>query len=424
MNFSKDLLSTRLLAILLLSFYFLNPLSAQNNYQPGYIILHNGDTVKGLINQQKWEKYAGQVFFKDENRITHKYSPKNIKGFATEKRNFISAGIFTEVGNSNINKLTYNENLELVADTVFLETIIKGKKSLHYYYNTIGKEQFYINQDGNFELLKHKRFLRLVEGKPNVFEDKSYMKQIADYLDDCPETRMKVHETAYSYKSLEKIFMVYYTCKGNIVQFKKEKEKIRLFYGVLGGITQTQINFYSRYFSYLVDGNSSPSTNITAGGFFEIGLGRSKRNLFLNNELLYTGYSFDIKHKDYLDANNYTNTNSTLAYSYIRLNNMVRYKLYLRAFTLFANFGISNAFSLSKTNKSSVEKKFFTSHTTEEGKALEEVRSIESGWNLGAGVQMKKIMVQLRFESTNGMSSYESLTSRLHKTYILIGYQL
>jgi hypothetical protein len=416
------LFSSRKLAVLALTLSFLNPAVAQNKYQPGFIIEQNGDTLKGWINHN-WEKQPGRVFFKDEKNSIHTYSPVNIRGYGTGNRFFQSAFVITETTNTNINQLNYTEKLQLVADTVFLETIIRGTKNLMYYHNLIGKEQYYIGQEHNYELLKHKKFLRLIDGKPHQMEDKSYMKQIADYLGECPEVSMKINETVYSYKHLEKIFMVYYNCKGNIEEFHKKKAKTKLNLGVLLGVTKTNMAFKSPYFSYLVNGKTTSSIDLTGGGFFEVGLGRTKKNLFLNNEVIFTSYKFDISHEDYVDPNNYTITNSTLAFSYLRLNNMVRYRFYLPGAIVFANFGITNSFAISQTNKNSVEKKFFASETKENGKALDDTRKIESGWNIGAGASFKKYIVQFRFESTNGMSSYQVLNSRLHKSYILLGYQ-
>src|SRR5476649_1116056 len=56
---------------------------AQANYQEGYILKNNGDTVKGYINYQEWEYSPLKVEFKI-NRIdaqTEECDPNTIKGF-------------------------------------------------------------------------------------------------------------------------------------------------------------------------------------------------------------------------------------------------------------------------------------------------------------------------------------------------------
>ncbi|MEM1137420.1 MAG: hypothetical protein AAGI07_16390, partial [Bacteroidota bacterium] len=56
-------------------------LFAQENYQSGYIIKNNGDTIRGEIDNKYWRKSPDQISFKQAGSTKIAYEPKDIHAF-------------------------------------------------------------------------------------------------------------------------------------------------------------------------------------------------------------------------------------------------------------------------------------------------------------------------------------------------------
>jgi len=222
----------------------------QKNFMPGYIIRLNGDTIKGYINCH-WGENPRKIFFKktlNENDII--YTPLAIKEFYVSGEKYKSAIISTEVSpviqdivspqNIAFDKLQYNSEFIIEKDTAFIQVFIQGNKSLYYYRNRLGKEQFYIKQDTSkyYELLAYKKYLEgnvaknaglvvnsmdanksddksLNPTQKTIMEKDKYLEQLSLYLKDCPAIQPKIQKVKYTQSSLVKLFHSYYLCASN-----------------------------------------------------------------------------------------------------------------------------------------------------------------------------------------------------------------
>ena len=127
--------------------------NAQKHFLPGYILPLKGDTMKGWIDYRNWEWTPDKISFKtSEAGDANVYRPLQIKEFVVADEVYESAVIQTEVSPSDVSDLTYNPALQFGSDTTFVQSMIRGKKSLYYYKSKFGKELYYIKQDSLFEL--------------------------------------------------------------------------------------------------------------------------------------------------------------------------------------------------------------------------------------------------------------------------------
>ena len=72
---------------------------------------------------------------------------------------YVSAIVDTEISPSKINYLTFDQSLQIEVDTVLLQVIVRGDKSLYYYRNSNGNENLFIGDNDQFILLKYKKYL-------------------------------------------------------------------------------------------------------------------------------------------------------------------------------------------------------------------------------------------------------------------------
>jgi hypothetical protein len=391
---------------------------SQENYIPGYVINNNADTLFGFVDYRNWEMNPDKIKFKtniEDNPIS--YSPTDIIEFKVEGEIYVSGIINTEVSPRQTDKLNYDAQVNLKVDTTFLQTLFRGEKSLYSYKNSYNRENFYIKQNTGFDLLVYKRYLKQQDGKRVLIENRKYLGQLTLYLSDCETINSKLENTSYKQKSLIKLFQYYYECSPSDISFQKEIEKFHTEIGVLAGVSLTSLKFRGDYFDYLVEAEYNPSINFSAGIFFDIILPRNQGKWSINNEILFSTYKVTGSYE-----NNNVVTTTEIGYSYLKINNLVRFKYPIGNLFLFLNGGMSNGLAINETNYKKMESKSYPGRGVE-GLALNDTRKYEQGFILGTGVKYDRFSVEIRYEQGNAMSKSEALNSSATRYYFLLGYR-
>jgi len=426
-----NIMQTKKTFAVFLSFllYFLSqPSFGQENYLRGYIVAINGDTLNGYIDYRNWERNPDKISFKQNNGdVIQSYTPMDIRGFGVSDEIYESAIIQAEISPVSNAELKYDKELDLSTDTAFLQAVVKGVKSLYFYKNKLGKEQFYIWKDEGYELLIYKKYLKDEDGHSVIVKNTKYIGQLTIYLGECPTIQEKLNDADYQKNSLENIFLAYYKCTQAEIIFHKKTEKVIYSFGAIAGATLSLLTFRSgdeqEAFAYLINANYNMSVNFTAGLFFDVILSRNYRKWSICNELIFTSYKVDGRYDDYESENKYTYTYTTLGYSYLKMNNMVRFKYPVGKLFIYLNAGISNGYAFLERNYKKKETKLFNQVRVEEGKALNDTRRYELGFNVGLGAKFKRFSFEIRYENANGMSTYTSLKSTTNRLYLLLGFK-
>lgn len=406
---------------------------SQENFLPGFVINNSGDTLKGFIDYRNWAINPEVVDFK--SMATSKpttFTPTDIKEFSVKDEIYVSGIVRVENTPVEDDKLDYDSRLIITVDTIFLQTLLNGKKGLYYYKNNNGRENFYVNKDGLFELLVYKKYL-IKQVTPistftkfSIFTRKDYMGQLNEYFNDCPAIRPKIESTPYAQKGLIKLFQDYYKCSSSESGFQRKAERVHLNIGALSGASLTKLKFNSddADFDYLENTNYKLSTNFSGGLFFDLIMPRNQGRLSFNNELLFSMYKTSGQY-EFID---YNNTNKKLTsefgYSYVKINNLLRYRFLFGKLALFINGGISTGIRLSETQY--VKKEFTTTYTgttVYEGPPLLQTKSFEQGLLMGAGIESKKLSFEARLEKGDGMINVPSINAWATRYYFLIGYR-
>ncbi len=393
----------------------------QENFLPGYII-SNSDTLHGFIDYRNWEGNPDKISFKEklsDDRII--YYPMDINGFSVLDEMYESAVVQVEVSSADINVLEIDEESKFALDTTFLQTIIKGKKSLYFYKNKVGKDQFYIKHDSSYNLLVYNKFLKEQDGEKGIAVNKKYLGQLSSYFKDCPTIQSKIANTGYTKKSMENLFLDYYGCTQSKIEFQKKTEKTVAEFGVFAGLSLTSLKFNA--IDYLVNADCDPSANLSAGLFFEVTPPRNQKKWSLNNELMFSSYKIKGLYNDYESENRYTIYHTIIGFSYLKMNNMLRYKYPVGNFSVYLNVGISNGYALSESNTVKKELKIYLSERIDESVIFNEIRKYEQGYIWGLGTKYEKYSFEVRYEAGNGMSVSSQLKSSSNRFYFLLGYK-
>ena len=411
-----------------LAFLFTSPTYAQSNFLPGYIINQKGEKIEGYINYLNWDKNPEAINFKSEpNGRIEKYFANYIREFRVAGEKYLSEWVDTENSPIKVNSLEYHDRLNIEEKQVFLQVIFEGPKSLYYYkggrYNT---QNFFINENDEIVLLRHKIYLKKPVLNPRKTTRRDFVGQLANYLQDCSAMVTAFQNLEYSKPALEKIFMQYYNCGDTEPTFQKQVEKFKIRFGVQGGISLTTINFNTRLqgatFYVLDNQNFNNSVNPTVGIFLDIVFPRKLRAFSLKNELLFTKYQLYGVFDEVAHSGIHTIHSTELGFSYLKLNTLFNYRYPSEKFPLFFNAGISNGLSTGYNYSSERERFNQVNSGTEEGFKLDKIRTYEQSFVLGLGINLRKFSVEGRCELGNGMSLYPGLLSKTQRGYLLLGY--
>lgn len=393
----------------------------QSNYQKGYIIQLNGDTLSGFIDYHNWSINPKKISFtsklKGEKTV---FTPFNIKGFGVADEIYKSAVIaFGPL-------VDYQESSndvakgEIIADTVFLQTIVQGAKNLFYYNGKNGTEAFFINQNSEFKWLIYNKKLVQQYGKTGLYKNKKYREQLALYLQSCKTIQDKLGDTKYNSSSLTDVYNYYYTCSGDKIEFQKKKKIILSEIGVLAGLSSTKIVIHGVendvYHSYLAHTAFTTSNAIAAGVFWNLLLPNNKR-WSIANELLFTSFMVEGTYKN---VYYYTDTYYTkIGTQSIKMNNMLRFSLPVGKVACLFNVGLSNGYILHETNYLKLTHDIGSTVFVTEQKILENETKYHLGFVAGLGVKYKKNSIQFRFEDGES-ASYEQISCITKRMYLLI----
>lgn len=393
-----------------------NIATAQTNYVKAYIVNNTGDTIKGLIDYKNWGMNPDKIHFKSSPQSeVFVFTPTSIRTFCVSDELYYSAEVQMEVS-PEVSNLDKYADLNLVTDSVFLQTLVQGSKSLFYYKSPAGKSNFYIFSNGKYELLQHKKYIKTTSKDIVIAENKKYVGQLIIYFNDCEYLKSKIGKIKYSQRSLVNSFDSYYRCTRETVSFKKKEEKIKFEKGIFAGGSSTTLTVKGGDIKDIP--HFSTSKNLAMGLSFDVVLPRNQRKWSIVNELNFPSYhmedNFINKAKDtvYIE----------MGYRYVKINNMLRFSYPIKVFRIFINAGMGNGLALIETNymKTIPDGPFFNS--PKEGQFIKS-RKYEQSILGGAGVRWKSISLELRSEYGNGMSRYPLLSTKTLRHYLLFGFK-
>lgn len=411
--------------LLVLGILLIQVAFAQKHYFPGYIIDLEGDTIHGFIHARHWDKNPDKLLFKEKTETeTTIYSPLDISGFSVQDERYINGIVQNEVSPYKSFELDYDSEVELEYDTVFLQTLILGPYSLYHYRNSDSKDQFYLQTDSTFELLIYKKYLKGQEGNSYTAENNTYRGQLIFYFKDCPSIYEKANALKYSKNSLKKFFSFYYKCTQKQIKFQNKPEKLPSDFGIIAGVSITNLKFSSEDFDELVNAGYPNSINFSGGIFYDIFLSKFNWKWSINNELIISSFKVSGYYEKYKSENEWLKVDTEIGYTYLKLNNMVRYKYPLGNWAIFLNGGISNGFAITEINSKHKEQKFYSTTREYNEKAIDDTRKYEVGFIGGVGVAYKRIFIEARYEKGNGMATYKNLKSIVNRMYFFLGYKI
>lgn len=398
---------------------------AQEKFLPGYVKTADGVRTEGYIDYRNWKNNPKQVSFKkDEQGKVQVFKAIDISEFGVKDEIYVGAIVEKEITTNTTYGLSKSSELELRMDTVFLQTLVSGEKTLMGMKSS-GKQNFYIKEGHKYVLLQYKWYMIEQNGKQLKAENLTYRRQLATYLGDCLRMSTPLQSASYSTKSLQSIFLQYYACTDKMPVFRKVREKVVSELGLLAGASNTSLTFKtSMAVQDIINYNFPSTTGIVGGLYLNLFLPRNNQKWSFYNELMFSSYKVTGSFQDLKNENDYRDVEGSLGYNYLKINNLIRYSYPIGGLRIFVNGGVSNGLAISETNEKTTFSKFYSTEITQEGKVLSETRTYEQGVIVGAGVISGRLAAEMRYERSNGMSIFPLLSSRVERYFLVVSYRL
>ena len=131
---------------LFLAFFSPFILSAQKNFQPGYIVNMKGDTISGLIDYKEWSLSPTSILFKpsDNNANSKEYGLNDISFFdISGKEAYMRSVVKISLNPAKVDNIGGRDTSWKI-DTIFLKIIHSGKLASLLSYTDKLKERFYL----------------------------------------------------------------------------------------------------------------------------------------------------------------------------------------------------------------------------------------------------------------------------------------
>lgn len=276
------------LTIVLAALFGIN-IYATEIYIPGYVLLNNGDTIRGyLLTQNSLNAAKFCVFKKSTENLPVKYSPNEINGYRySDDKYYVSKEI-----NADSNKKR----------TVFMEFLINGISDIYYYKDNSG-DHYYIEKDktGLLDLTEKQQ---IYEGKIIPAKYKGKLRWI---MADCSVIASEIEKTSLSHKSLINLGKSYHekVCPSeSCLIYERNNLSGKFKFGFILGLSMNRYNFGNLLISSYEPG-------------FQIGIGMKLGNIFYSDERFHLGIKvlFEKDHKYLMTPNPDFTNNYSLSYN-------------------------------------------------------------------------------------------------------------
>ena len=132
---------------LLLSLLFPFSLFAQSNYQSGFVLKNNGDTLKGFINYREWTFSPRSIDFKTnkDDKQPIQFNPQTIKCFQVSgAETYVSYTGLVTMNRTEINEISNGLDTTKKSDTLFIKQVASGNNLRLFYEHDDIKTRFFI----------------------------------------------------------------------------------------------------------------------------------------------------------------------------------------------------------------------------------------------------------------------------------------
>lgn len=197
--------------------------NSQSTFENGYVVLTNGDTLRGAINNRDWKTNPKSIEFRSASGDLFNYTPAEITRFYLEKsnENFRAVSMIIDKSPTEADHVTEESHLLSAQETLFLRVLVNGPIALLHSFDF--KDHFYFEKGGEVTELLHQA--RLVRGK-NPYDSEAGVhtqRQNSDYRTTGDKLLLKRNEK-YKFQLINALRTAkhcFRTCNASLLKRKR-----------------------------------------------------------------------------------------------------------------------------------------------------------------------------------------------------------
>jgi Outer membrane protein beta-barrel domain len=328
-----------------------------------------------------------------------------------------------------------SSSIKLANDTVLLTAeFISGKISLYSLTDEV-KLHFYVQKPGGtIQELFDRKYLITRDGGSSESEDKAFILQLQQLMEDCPDLAGNLSPLSYNQISIKSILTKYNDqCGGKgKVEYAATGGEGKWQIGIFAGVSIPSITVKGG--GATLGGNStgngnslSSSASFAAGANFEYFLsGTATKFAILGSASYQMVKGSSSGYTEYGSATAYTQQTLTIDYSALRLDLLCRYTFPTGGKLLpFLNAGVSFSEALSNKNSSSSDEYYDNAHhITTSDPFNGGFKSLQPGLLAGAGLRLGRLGLEYRFASFSNIGSFTDASVHVNNQQILLSFNL
>jgi len=210
----------------------------QSNYEPGFYITLDNDTIQGLINDRSGVGNFSNCQYKADNSSkAEKFLPGDIQSYQFQDgRYYLSKKIY----------------VDSVKRQVFVEFLVDGISDLFLYRDS--EHYFYVIENADGETIELQKEEASAWEDPTDIDPYNHVRKLKVAFADCMEIQPRVEQADFSNKSLIKLTRDYhnYVCdEYECIVYQKKIAPPQVYVAPIFGISRSSLNldgdFYSNF---------------------------------------------------------------------------------------------------------------------------------------------------------------------------------
>jgi hypothetical protein len=412
-------------------FYSCAIAKAQRNESPATLISTHNDTLKVWVSFKEFTGNLHSIRIKRDSldKKTENWPASAVRSLSVvHGPYYIGAAVLIDKtpADKEVSERFDSSSISLAKDTVLLNAEFIGDKITLLSLVDRNKSHFFVQKSGGqvTELFDRKYRLRrgdiLVEA-----EDKSYIHQLEQFMEDCPDVANNLLDIPYTVDALKKIAGAYNSCgqKGQTL-YESETKKGRLQIALLSGIGLSAISEHS-YNTPTIRFNSK--TTFAGGVSFDYFLSKTDKKFSIVGSILYDHtHGSESVYSASLIPSDYTLETQSIDYAALHVDLLCRYTVPLKGdFRPFIDGGLAFFGALSKQNTDVVDEYYDNAHhVTDYDLFAGGFRSFQVGLEAGAGLRYKRFGLEYKFQSISNISNYSGVSFRVNSQQIMLLFNL
>lgn len=403
---------------------------AQTNFQPGYVVLPAGDTLRGEVDARGAIRNARLARFRTApDAAVIEYQPRQLRGYGFVGDRVYQAETVLLADSAQRLGQPYAP-ADTLARPSFLEVVLRGKLNLLFLRDERSNDHYYVQPRGQpAQELVQKISLTNAGGTTLRRKSDDYRRTLAAATQACLAVQPAITKVDFDLRSLTRVVGQYNACVGSaVVQPAAATRKNHVQLGLIAGAETSRLalndNFFGRKRTLETASNQISPVFGLGLNFRLAGINKA---LAVRLEALY-------ELQEYLARQALATPGFYDEYRVkmggIRIPLLVRYTYPRGAVRPFAQLGYGFTYLLKSTNEGRQVRVSNSTPTTDTPwRGLVAPRSLEQGMVGSIGVatarpDQRNAALELRYERSDGFSDALDFGSRINRFYLLLSYDL